>query len=195
MIMALRWMADASVPPASRPQLYAVAGYIGGDTPRVWTPDDWAGQPADFRLPIFTAANREDIACAAGEDAWEIRAALGALGVHVRFTVAVDIETRVYGTYLKALDAFLAPRPLMVYGSFDSLLRNPLTSGGRWAAEWGHGILPAEQDIGTHGIRAFQWADAARLGRDYDLSVIESDVPLWPRGPVPAAQEGGQLAG
>lgn len=182
--MTLRWMADASVPPASRPHLYAIAGYIGGDTPEVWTPNDWAGQPALFRLPIYTAANREDIACAAGEDAWEIRDALTALSVPLRFTVAVDIETRVYSTYLQALDAFLSPRPLMVYGSLSTLLRCPLTSGGRWAAEWGHGIDPALHDIGQHGIRAFQWENAEQAGRDYDLSVIESDVLLWP-GPAP----------
>lgn len=178
--MTLRWMADASVPPASRPHLYAIAGYIGGDTPHVWTPQEWDGQPAQFRLPVFTAANREDIACAAGEDAWEIRAALAALSVPVRFTVAVDIETRVYGTYLLALSAYLAPRPLMAYGSLSTLLRCPLTSGGRWAADWSEGIIEAETDIGQHGIHAFQWANAARLGRDYDLSVIDSAVPLWP---------------
>lgn len=192
--MTLRWMADASVPPTSRPQLYAIAGYVGGDTPRVWTPQEWDQQPAQFRLPVFTAANREDIACAAGEDAWEIRAALAALGVRVQFTVAVDIETRVYSTYLQALDAFLAPRPLMVYGSMLTLLRCPLTSGGRWAAEWGQGIDPAIQDIGQHGIRAFQWEDAAMAGRDYDLSVIDSDVPLWPRPVQLAAPEAGQGA-
>lgn len=179
--MALRWMADASVPPASKPHLYAVAGYIGGDTPHVWTPQEWDGQPAQFRLPVFTAANREDIACAAGEDAWEIRKALTGLNVAVRFTVAVDIEARVYDTYLRALDAFLSPRPLMTYGSLSTLLRCPLTSGGRWAAEWTDQIVTAEEDIGQHGILAFQWADAAMLGRDYDLSVIESDVLLWSR--------------
>lgn len=182
--MTLRWMADASTPPPSRPVLYAVAGYIGGDTPYVWTQDDWDDQPAQFRLPIFTASNREDIACAAGEDAWEIRHELAALNIPTRFTVAVDIETRVYSTYLDALNVYLAPRPLMVYGSLDTLLRNPLTSGGRWAARWTGLILTAEQDIGQHGIRAFQWADSTMIGRDYDLSVIESDVPLWSRLPV-----------
>lgn len=176
-------MADAAEPPASRPQLYAIAGYIGGDTPHVWTPNEWAMQPAQFRLPIFTAADRQDIACAAGEDAWEIRAALAALGVPVRFTVAVDIETRVYDTYLRALDAYLAPRPLMTYGSISTLLRCPQTSGGRWAADWTDVILTAEDDIGTHGIEAFQWASSNMLGRDYDLSVISTSVLLWPRPP------------
>ena len=193
--MTLRWMADASVPPASRPQLYAIAGYIGGDTPHVWTEQEWDGQPAAFRLPIFTAANREDIACAAGEDAWEIRKALAGLNVAARFTVAVDIETRVYDIYLRALDAFLAPRPLMVYGSLSTLLRCPVTSGGRWAAEWTGLILTAEDDIGQHGIRAFQWADSNMIGRDYDLSVIESEVLLWPRPQPVAAGEAGPLAG
>ena len=192
--MTLRWMADASVPPASRPHLYAIAGYIGGDTPDVWTPQNWQDQPADFRLPVFTASDRQDIACAAGEDAWEIRRALADLGVPVRFTVAVDIETRVYSTYLAALDAYLAPRPLMVYGSISTLLRCPLTSGGRWAADWTDVILTAEDDIGTHGIRAFQWANSNMLGRDYDLSVIESDVLLWPRPPQ-LAEAGDQGAG
>lgn len=185
--MALRWMADASVPPASRPQLYAIAGYIGGDTPHVWTPQEWSAQPAAFRLPVYTAANREDIACAAGEDAWEIRRALAGLNVPTRFTVAVDIETRVYDVYLRALEAFLAPRALMTYGSLSTLLRCPLTNGGRWAAQWTGSIVTGEEDIGQNGISAFQWADAAMLGRDYDLSVIDESVPLWPRTAAPAA--------
>jgi hypothetical protein len=35
-------MFDASTPPASAPPGYrAVAGYIGGDTPHVWTGAEW----------------------------------------------------------------------------------------------------------------------------------------------------------
>lgn len=179
--MTLRWMYDASVPPVPAPLLYAAGGYIGGDTPHVWTEAEWDAQPAAFRLPIFTASNREDIACAAGEDAWEIRNLLAALGVGESFTVAVDIETRVYSVYLQALNTYLWPRPLMVYGSLSTLLRNPLTSGGRWAADWTGNIDIAVDDIGLDHIDAFQWASAGQLGKPYDLSAISSAVPLWPR--------------
>jgi hypothetical protein len=179
--MALRWMYDASVPPPGPPGLYACGGYIGGDTPHVWTPAEWASQPASFRLPIFTASNREDNACAAGEDAWEIRAALAALGVAEHCTVAVDIETRVYSTYLRALNIYLAPRPLMTYGSLSTLLRNPVTSGGRWAADWTGDVDTAQDEIGLSEIHAFQWANSQQSGRPWDLSLIDQAVPLWPR--------------
>src|SRR5258706_15218366 len=51
-------MFDASVPPASAPAGYrAVAGYIGGDTPHVWTKAEWRRFDQLPQLPIWGRSN------------------------------------------------------------------------------------------------------------------------------------------
>ncbi len=56
----MRRMWDAAFPPASPPKWEAVAGYIGGNTPHVWTDQEWARQQARWRLPIFTRSHDGD---------------------------------------------------------------------------------------------------------------------------------------
>ncbi len=176
----LRWMYDASTPPASPPPWHVAAGYIGGNPPHVWTEAEWDAQPAPVRLPIFTASNREDTAAAAVTDSGAIHAALEALGVPYGCTVAVDIETRVYGPYLEELDELLARQwPLMTYGSLSTIVHNPLTSGGRWAAHWTDLVATGIDLVGTDGIKAAQIANAGMLNRPWDWSLIDSSVPLW----------------
>jgi hypothetical protein len=172
-------MYDASTPPASPPKWHVAAGYIGGDTPYVWTIDEWKAQPTPYLLPIWTASNRTDDTCAAGEDAWGIITKLAELSVPGPVTVAVDIETAVYSTYLKALNQFIAPHKLMVYGSLSTLTRNPVTSGGRWAGTWTDNIDSAIILAGTDDIVAVQFANSAMTGHPWDWSLIESPVPLW----------------
>jgi hypothetical protein len=54
-------MFDARVPPASAPAGYrAVAGYIGGDTPHVWTDDEWKRFGSLPKLPIWVADLRRE---------------------------------------------------------------------------------------------------------------------------------------
>lgn len=178
--MTLRWMYDASTPPASPPHWHVAAGYIGGDTPHVWTKAEWLAQPAPELLPIFTASNRADSAAAAVTDNGAIHAALEALGVPYGATVVVDIETRVYTAYLEELNELLLHQwPLMVYGSLSTVVHNPLTSGGRWAADWTDLVSTGIELVGTDGIKAAQIADDRMLGRPWDWSLIDSSVPLW----------------
>ena len=49
----MRWMYDASTPPPNPPHWHVAAGYIGGDTPHVWTQAEWNAQWFPCRLPIF----------------------------------------------------------------------------------------------------------------------------------------------
>ena len=53
----MRRMYDAAYPPSNPPHWDAAAGYIGGDTPHVWTAAEWARQPVRYRLPIFVRSN------------------------------------------------------------------------------------------------------------------------------------------
>lgn len=179
MSFQIRWMYDASDPNFIRPQLYAVAGYIGGDTPHVWTQAEWRMSGNALRLPIFTASNREDNNAAAITDGATIRQLLAELGVPHGKTVAVDIETRVYSDYLDELNEQLLDYKLMPYGSISALVQNPPCSGGRWGADWTDDILTGVRAVESGLYNALQWADDIMLHKPYDLSVIRSDVPLW----------------
>src|SRR6266545_3809328 len=93
-------MWDAAFPPASPPKWEAVAGYIGGNTPHVWTDQEWARQQARWRLPIFTRSHDGDpSADAAHAIRW-----MTAHHVPKGVCVALDFETRVDATYLHAFD-------------------------------------------------------------------------------------------
>jgi hypothetical protein len=84
-----------------------------------------------------------------------------------------------YHTYLSTLsDRLWAERySLINYGSLSYVVQNAQTHGGRWAADW-TGLV--EMAPGPD-IVATQCLSSAQLGRPNDMSVIDSDVPLWPR--------------
>lgn len=186
----LRWMYDASTPPANPPRWYCVGGYAGGDTPHAWTREEWDAQPAPARLPIWTRTNAPDDVQAGRDDAAAFLEALHALAVPAGATVAVDTETVIYRAgYLQGLDAGLGNgkvHPLLNYGSFTYVIQNAATSGGRWAADWlgfnDGGFNVAETELlARHRIVAVQLASDKMLGKGWDASVIEQSVPLWHR--------------
>src|SRR6266511_3778605 len=164
-------MWDAAFPPASPPKWEAVAGYIGGNTPHVWTDQEWARQQARWRLPIFTRSHDGDpSADAAHAIRW-----MTAHHVPKGVCVALDFETRVDATYLHAFDAAIirAGWKAMVYGSKQAVLRNPKPSGGYWAAEWTNvpHLVP--------GTAATQYGSDVTLGTQYDASLVADSTPLW----------------
>lgn len=172
-------MYDTAYPPAIPPHWYAVAGYIGGDTPHVWTEAEWHAQHASFRLPIFTADNRVNSPASAADDAPEILVKLEELGVPHGVTYAIDGETRIFPAYLEELDELTSPYLLMDYGSLSYVTSNPVTSGGRWAARWTGRIADAVALIGHMNIRAVQWASGDMERTPWDWSVVEDSIPLW----------------
>lgn len=177
--MTLRWMYDAAYPPPHPPHWHVAAGYIGGDTPHVWTPEEWAAQWAPYRLPIYTASNREDTEAAAVIDAGIIHRALTDLAVPEGVTIAVDIETRVYTVYLETLNRAVTPYHLLTYGSFSTLIQNPQTSAGRWAADWTDDIFKGVDLLNEDRLTAVQWASDVQRGLPYDSSIIIGTLPLW----------------
>src|SRR6266700_5256935 len=93
-------MFDASTPPASAPHGYrAVAGYIGGDTPHVWTDAEWRRFGRLRKLPIWVRSN--PAAVKAETDAFGALERLFELHVPRGVTVALDLETAVNGDYVR----------------------------------------------------------------------------------------------
>jgi hypothetical protein len=169
--MAVRRMWDAAFPPASPPAWEAVAGYIGGNTPHVWTDAEWARQKARWRLPIFTRSR-------GGDPAADARHATDWLTRHrvpKGAVVALDYETRVDAGYLRAFDAAVqrAGWRVMLYGSLSTVLRNPKPSGGYWVAQWTNvpHLYP--------GSAATQYGGDVTLGKPWDASLVADSTPLW----------------
>ena len=167
----MRRMWDAAFPPANPPRWEAVAGYIGGNTPHVWTAAEWARQPARFRVPIFVRSHGGDPkADAAFSVSW-----LKGHGVPKGVTLALDYETRVDAAYLKAFDTAVvaAGWKVMVYGTRRTVVQNPKPSGGYWDAQWTN--VPHL----SPGSAATQYANDVMLGQPYDASLVADSTPLW----------------
>lgn len=167
--MALRRMWDASIPPASPPHWEATAGYIGGNTPHVWTDAEWRRQTARWRLPIFVRSHDGNPT----EDAAEATAWLEAHNVPKGATLALDYETRIDAAYLAAFDQAVVGWPVMVYGTRRTVLQNPEPSGGYWDAQWNN--IPHLNP----GSAATQYGGDTTLGQPYDASLVADSTPLW----------------
>lgn len=176
----MRWMYDASTPPVDPPKWHVAAGYIGGDTPHVWTDDEWRAQPAEKKLPIWTGARRPNTAEAGQADAGEALHALRALAVPRGSFVALDMETDVSENYVLDFQHALSydGYPVMVYGSLSDLLVYPPAVEHLWAAHWDISLESALKVVKGRVV-AVQWRSAEELGQDYDFSLIEGNLPLW----------------
>lgn len=173
-------MYDASTPPAHPPAWEAVAAYIGGNTPHVWTIAEWNAQPARWRLPIYVRSNP-------GSHSPHVDAALAvawllAHGVPHGSAVALDLETAVAPSYVRAFDADLKAvgYVTLTYGSLSTVFGNPKTSGGYWVAHY------TGKDHMEPRAVATQWASDRQLGKPWDASTVADSVPLWDTRPTPA---------
>ena len=166
-------MYDAAYPPASPPGWPVVAGYIGGNTPHVWTDAEWDGQPARRRLPIYVRSNPASHDPAA--DAAEAVAWLRTHDVPAGCAVALDLETAVNAAYVTRFDeVVLAAGYLTIaYGSLSTLYKNPRPSGGYWVAHY------TGAPYSDAGAVATQYASDRQLGHPWDASLINASVPLW----------------
>ena len=177
---ALRTMYDAAFPPGSPPNVDAVAGYIGGGTPHVWTDAEWASQmekaSAQLRLPVFVrgslsaAQSHDPVADADFCADWA-----EAHGQPHGTLIALDYETTVYAPYLIAFNNRLNQRgyKCIVYGSRSFVMQNPEPSGGYWTATWNN--VP-HLDAGA---TITQYGGDTTLGQPWDLNVIADGAPLW----------------
>jgi hypothetical protein len=126
---------DAAYPPADPPADQVVFGYLGGDTPNVWTPAEWAAQKARYRVGIWTRSDP----VGAAQGTTEGRAAVAAwraLGADGGTLLVLDLETAVNAAYVTAFDAEIVAGGCKVaaYGSTATLFKNPRPSGGFFPA-------------------------------------------------------------
>lgn len=136
--MTLHSMFDASVPPSSAyPGAEAVAGYIGGNTPHVWTPEEWRRFSNLRQFPIWVGYLEAD-PLGHATDAAAAMASLGwanHLDRAERRAVLLDFETEIDPAWVNAfgLEIWAAGYETFVYGSESTIVDNP-TKEGRWIA-------------------------------------------------------------
>lgn len=172
--MTLLLFADAAYPPRQVPSgVTGICGYIGGDTPHVWTAADWASQKARYRLPVYTRSNPPGPGAQA--DVAEAVAQLGHIGCPKGKLVAWDMETAADAAYIKGVygDLSAAGWKVIVYGSESSVLGNDNPDGLYWAADWTNVPHMAGRSQIT------QYVSFA----SYDLSEAESALPFWDTAP------------
>lgn len=168
-------MYDAAYPPARAPVTDAVAVYIGGDTPHIWTAGEIAAQKARYILPVFVRSDPSGADAIA--DVKEAVTQLTGIGMKGRL-VAWDAETSVATGYISEVSARLtvAGYRMIVYGSLSTVTGNRNPDGWYWDASW----------TGTEhvdpGAQATQYADEG----SWDLSLLHYSLAavLWDRRPA-----------
>jgi hypothetical protein len=157
-------MKDASVEPATLPEgVKVVAGYIGGNTPHVWSVAEWDRFAGVKKLPVFV----HEQGASGTEEGWAALKRLYQLLVPKGTLVVLDMETLVEPA------AVLNFRALMnwggyycgTYGSADFIFGNP-NCYGYWVADYDK----KPQLFPHHGVFATQYAP----GTDWDSSVLSS---------------------
>ena len=158
-------MWDASTPPATLPPGFdAAAGYLGGDTPHVWTAAEWRRVGKLAKLPIWVRSDPGGAEQGSAE-AGNVLHRLYLLGARPGCTVALDLETAVAAPYVKAFHSVLSffGYHVWVYGSRTTVFGNP-PCDGYWVADYtGTPHFPA-----GNAVRACQW----QSGPDVDRSVV-----------------------
>ncbi len=162
-------MFDASVPPLVAPAGFQIAaGYIGGDTPHVWTAAEWERFKNLHRLPIYVRSNSGTSGTA---DAFEALHRLYVLGVPHDKRMALDLETRIAPAYVHEFNDVIqwADYRLWIYGSASTVFSNP-PCNGYWVADYagkGPFMYPHANVLAT------QWTD----GPIYDSSLVTDYKP------------------
>jgi hypothetical protein len=164
-----------------------VAGYIGGDTPHIWTKAEWAARPEKFRLPIWVRSNPTN-AVEGTDDATGALAQLAAIGAPKGTMIALDSETSIDPSYVLAFYIKIKAGGyiLIEYGTQSDVLQNLNPDGYYWGADWTDAPHIHVNDAGT------QYVSFA----NYDVSEFASVLPFWnTKGVTPAAVQTFALAG
>jgi hypothetical protein len=176
--MTLYHMFDAAFPPPTAyPGTQAAAGYIGGNTPHIWTLEEWLRFRHMRQLPIWVADLGADPA-ASGRFAAQAARGLGWKPfAAVRRAIVADMETSADGSWVNHFAEAVAAHGFVtwVYGSLSSVLRDPARDG-YWVASW-DGVPDVEP---IPHVVAHQYApNVPWEGGEVDLSVLAPEA--WER--------------
>lgn len=178
------YMGDMSDPGTLVINEEAVAFYLGGMTPHIWTPLQVHRQTARYRHPIWVFGNNP------GHnggilDGWSAVQAAKALGVPAGTAISLDMETNKADAadvaYVEAARSVIAEQGYFtsLYGSLSTITAYPAFGGGKWVADWtGQPHL-----TGITGEWACQFVAGGQMGNPepWDISVIKDVATshLW----------------
>lgn len=153
-----------------------VMGYIGGDTPHVWSLADWNSQPARYRIPIWTRDNPGGYS--GTTEAQAALAKLDSLGAPRGITVVIDFELAQDADYVLKFDAVMvaAGNKTALYGSKSTLFNNPRPSAGYFPADL----------TGVPHLYPGTLLTQYQFESNWDDDVVSSSLPLWDTRTQPA---------
>jgi hypothetical protein len=160
-------MWDASTPPVKWPTGFsACAGYIGGDTPHIWSKKEWEQFGRRKKLPIWVQ-NHPNVNMAE-QEAFAALKRLYEIGCPKGSPVVWDAEGAVDAAYSMTFAdvIYWAGYRFWTYGQASSVYKNPL-HGGYWAASWHDDKQPYM--LTTLKTTATQYTN----GKAYDSSTLK----------------------
>jgi hypothetical protein len=164
---------DASVPPSQPyPGARGVMGYVGGNTPHVWSVAEWRRFEHLYQWPIWVGAGEANPQIH-GHQAVDAVTSLGwtpRLPFDRRRAILLDYETQVDAAWIDAFAHVIwaGGFETMVYGSQSTVVDNP-PKEGRWIALYnGDENIPPDSYALAHQFRANVPFD----GTQVDLSVV-----------------------
>jgi hypothetical protein len=156
------------------PGAQGVAGYIGGDTPHVWSRADWESQPYQYRLPIFVRSN--PVVSDIPGDITDALSQLRTINAPHGTIIALDSETAIDPSYtipfVVAINA--GGYRVMDYGSQQDVFQSKNPDGYYWGADWTGQPHLVAGDVGTQYVSFIS----------YDESEISKRLPLWNLAPA-----------
>ena len=174
--MSLEYMFDAAYPSEKPyPGCAAVAGYIGGNTPHVWSLAEWQRFAHLRQLPIWVAYGMSLPAVEQAKRAAAAAVALGWAAHHaVERVIALDEETATDRAFVAAFAAELHVEGFgcWPYGSQSSIFGDPSEDGVWMALYDGKAGLENFPHVVAHQYAA----NVAWMGGAVDLSVVSAEA-------------------
>lgn len=164
----------------------AIAFYLGGWTPHVWTATQIKAQTVGLMLPIWVYDPSRAGSANGTSDGNSAVAALKAAGVPAGVRVVVDMEAVVDQPYVTAFRNVIAAAGYWttVYGSASTLFGNYAQAqgpgGGWWVADWTESPF-----MYSHaGVWATQYHNGGTGNPSWDQSTVAVLDHLWPHIPT-----------
>lgn len=165
----------------------AVAFYLGGWTPHVWTATQIKDQSAYWALPIWVYNPNTPGSAQGTADGKAALGALKSLGIPTDTRIVVDMEGSTDISYLQSFRSVIAQSGhgyhMTIYGEASTVFTNWTNisgpGGGWWVADW----TGTPHIYGHDGVWATQWIDALNPP-SWDQDVIVDFSYLWWHQPV-----------